>query len=69
MLTFRSKTMKAGYILSALAAYGSAKAFELLDERVFQATGVLSGHTLKHLAGAAGALFLVAACWQRFRRD
>jgi len=41
------------------AAYGLAKAFELLDGPIFLRTGVVSGHTLKHIAaGAASGLVL-----------
>ncbi len=47
-----------GELVGALALYGVAKILELLDERIFAAGGVVSGHTLKHLA-AAGAAFWV----------
>ena len=41
---------------TAFAWYGAAKIFELMDARIFAAGGVVSGHTLKHLAAAC-------ACW------
>jgi hypothetical protein len=37
---------------AALIAYVSAKLFEWLDRPIFAATSAISGHTLKHLAGA-----------------
>jgi len=44
-----------------IAFYFLAKALELADHEVFEATGGLfSGHTLKHLAAAAGASMIVA---------
>ncbi|HEX4945024.1 MAG TPA: hypothetical protein VFV55_11770 [Usitatibacteraceae bacterium] len=48
----------------AIALYVGAKAAELGDHAIFDATGFLSGHTLKHLlATAAGAV--VAADYRR----
>ena len=44
-----------------LAAYAAAKAFELADRPVFEAVGLISGHTLKHLLAAAGAAWLLHA--------
>lgn len=44
-----------------LAGYALAKALELADQAVFDALRVVSGHTLKHLAAAGAALWLLAA--------
>ncbi len=44
-----------------LAGYALAKALEVADQGVFDALGVVSGHTLKHLAAAGAAGWLVAA--------
>lgn len=44
-----------------LALYAAAKAFELADHPVLQGTGLLSGHTLKHLLAAAAAAWLLRA--------
>jgi hypothetical protein len=47
-------------LIAALALYTIAKAFELTDARLFAATaGVVSGHTLKHLAAGAACLALI----------
>jgi len=43
----------------AIALYVLAKALELADARVLGMTGVVSGHTLKHLAAAAAAAVIV----------
>lgn len=45
----------------ALGCYLVAKVFEGLDRPVYEALGVVSGHTLKHLFAAAGALAIVLA--------
>jgi hypothetical protein len=42
-----------------LVFYGLAKAFELGDAAVHRVLGVISGHTLKHFAAAAGLFTLV----------
>jgi ceramidase len=43
----------------ALAANVAAKLFELLDKPIFAIGGVVSGHTLKHLAAALGFIPLI----------
>lgn len=44
-----------------LAGYALAKALEVADHAVFDALGLVSGHTLKHVAAAGAAGWLVAA--------
>jgi len=45
-----------------IAAYVLAKAFELADHPIYEATqGVISGHTLKHLCAAMAALPVLTA--------
>lgn len=44
-----------------LALYAAAKAFEFADQPVLQASGLVSGHTLKHLLGAAAAWWILRA--------
>ncbi|MEO5882153.1 MAG: hypothetical protein ABIQ06_07020 [Caldimonas sp.] len=46
---------------AVLGCYAAAKLFELADRPVFAVLGGLSGHTLKHLAAAAGAAWLLHA--------
>jgi len=46
-------------------AYGAAKVFELLDGPIFRLTGVLSGHSLKHLAAALGSWYLFVYLFRR----
>lgn len=54
------------YIVYALGCYAAAKIFELGDHPFMQWTGgMLSGHSLKHLAAAAGVGFLYAMLKKR----
>ncbi|MCP5118128.1 MAG: alkaline phytoceramidase [bacterium] len=49
------------YLLSMLGCYAVAKLLELFDMEIFSLAGcIVSGHTLKHLAAAAGVAFMVA---------
>ncbi len=52
----------------ALAVYALAKLAELGDHPIARATGMLSGHTLKHLLASAAAAFIVAALIRRIRQ-
>jgi hypothetical protein len=50
-----------GYLVAGLIGYGAAKGLELWDANVYAMLGgAVSGHTLKHLAAAAGVWCLVA---------
>ena len=45
----------------ALVLYALAKAAELLDSSIFEATsGIISGHTLKHLLAVSGIAVILA---------
>jgi ceramidase len=65
MLLFPSRLSKVYFIWGIVGAYAAAKILEVLDERIYRAVGILSGHTLKHLAAAAGVYLLVLAVQQR----
>lgn len=49
--------MFAGYVL--------AKGFEHFDREIFELTGVVSSHTLKHVAAAIAGLPVVWMLWKR----
>lgn len=55
----------ASYLIVAVALYGVSKALEYFDEAIFAAGGILSGHTLKHLAAAAACFVLLQYFAQR----
>lgn len=54
------------YMLALIALYVLAKVFELLDAEVYQLTGWISGHTLKHLAAAAAPAALLPMLRARY---
>lgn len=47
------------YVGWALALYGVAKVFEALDRPIYALGEIVSGHTLKHVAAAAGLVPLI----------
>jgi hypothetical protein len=51
-LLFPSRYTRSWDLVTVVALYGLAKVFELLDARIFSLGGVVSGHTLKHVAAA-----------------
>jgi hypothetical protein len=63
LLLFPARYTRAGDFVLVLVVYGVAKAAEALDEPILAITGVLSGHTLKHLI-AASAVWLI---WRMLR--
>ena len=54
----RGGFLTAGDWLGAIALYLVAKGFELHDADVLTATGMVSGHTMKHLLAAGAGLWL-----------
>jgi hypothetical protein len=55
-----------GYdFLIALAFYVAAKIFEVGDRPIFAATGIVSGHTLKHISAALGGYWLARMLTKR----
>jgi hypothetical protein len=49
------------------AFYALAKVFEFLDEPIYQFTGFMSGHALKHLAAAASVYWILVLLQRRKR--
>lgn len=65
---FRSRYTHGAAIFALAAAYGVAKAVEVYDREIFELGSWVSGHTLKHLAAAAGIWLLLRALQRRSRR-
>jgi len=65
---YRSRYTHGAMIFALAAAYGLAKFFELQDREIFMLGEWLSGHTLKHLAAAAGVWLLLRSLERRTRR-
>jgi hypothetical protein len=61
MLLFPSNYAGAGNLAAAIGCYATAKLLEALDAPVFALGGVVSGHTLKHLAAALATVWVLRA--------
>ncbi|MGA8142622.1 MAG: hypothetical protein WB987_01900 [Candidatus Acidiferrales bacterium] len=59
MALFRPRFTRGADLLVSLAIYGGAKAFEAADRTIFVAGGIVSGHTLKHVAAAISAYWIL----------
>jgi len=57
-----------GSIVAVIGLYLLSKLFEFTDEAIFSLGGVVSGHTLKHLAAAAALACLLPMLRVRLRR-
>jgi hypothetical protein len=61
LLLSRSGGLNTAMLWMSLGAYGAAKLAEHFDPVIFDATGVFSGHSLKHLFAALGAWWAIRA--------
>jgi len=66
-LLYPPKYTGTSYWIGAGILYALAKVFEFTDEAIFSVNGLLSGHTLKHLAAAA-ACFAILRYFQTRQR-
>ena len=55
------RALTSGQWWTVLGLYGAAKLMEAADATVFDAIGLVSGHTLKHLLAAAAAWWLLGS--------
>ena len=62
---YPSRYTRGADIYWALAAYLASKLFEALDDALLAAGGLVSGHSLKHLAAAAAGVVLCRMLWLR----
>lgn len=58
---YERKYLKTSYLVIALLLYTAAKFFEYYDARILSATGLASGHTLKHLAAGAASAYIIVS--------
>lgn len=66
LMIWRTEGPGTGWLWLTIAFYAAAKLLELSDQQALELSrGWVSGHTLKHLAAAAGACMIVA----KFRRQ
>jgi hypothetical protein len=59
MFAFPSARGRDGDLWWAIGCYGASKLTEYFDAGIFALSGVVSGHTLKHLLAGAGAAFIL----------
>jgi len=67
-LLYRSRYTHGAVIFAVAAAYGVAKVVESLDREIYALGHWASGHTLKHLAAAAGIYLLLKSLERRAPR-
>ncbi len=65
MVLHRGRSRLGPYIAGMIVFYIAAKLFEFFDAAIFAAGGIVSGHTLKHLAAAMATACLLYALWRR----
>jgi len=65
ILLFPSKYTRGRDFLYAIGFYGLSKIFEALDKQIFMFGGIVSGHTLKHLAAAFAIYWLLRMLGKR----
>lgn len=65
VILYRPALEPTRYLWALLGCYGLAKALEFLDAPVLNLTGVVSGHTLKHLVAGLGVYCLLLGLMRR----
>ena len=66
---YPSRYTRGADIYWALVAYAASKLFEALDDALLAAGGLISGHSLKHLAAAVAGFVLCRMLWLRTLDD
>jgi len=66
LLAFPARYYRTADLLAILGWYFLAKVLEMADGVIYAANGVVSGHTLKHLAASLGALWVVFLLRRRY---
>lgn len=62
---YKPKKEYAVYIMALIVFYAFSKVFEYFDNDIFELTGFVSGHTLKHLSAATGTAMILSMFSQR----
>lgn len=63
LVTARGNGLRASWLWVTLMTYALAKLAEQFDAAIYAATGLLSGHSLKHLLGALAIFFVLKGVW------
>jgi hypothetical protein len=61
LLLCSGKGLRAPWLWGTLGTYALAKAAEHCDAAIFDTTGIVSGHSLKHVFGSLAVLWAVFA--------
>lgn len=61
LVMFGTKSLRAGFLWATLATYVLAKIAEYFDAGIYNATGVISGHSVKHILAALSTFWIVLA--------
>ena len=69
LLMFGAAWPRSGYLWAILVTYALAKVAEQFDAALLEATGVLSGHSIKHLLSGLATFWMLPALTGRRRLD
>jgi Ceramidase len=69
LIICHGKGLSAPWLWGALGTYAVAKVAEHFDKAMYNATGIVSGHSLKHVLGALAVLWTVFAVLGYSRRQ
>ena len=61
LLTSPGRGLRSAWLWATLATYGLSKVTEYFDYGIYEATGLLSGHTIKHLLASLAVLWAIFA--------
>lgn len=59
LMIYSGKGLRAPWLWGALGTYALAKVVEYFDKSIYNATGVVSGHSIKHVLGSFAVLWAV----------
>lgn len=65
LLLYPPRYTGTGDLAAMLLCYGLAKGVEILDREIYSGSGLVSGHTLKHLIASAAAGLVLVMLWRR----
>jgi hypothetical protein len=63
IILFGTQSLRVGFLWATCITYGLAKVAEHFDRAVYAVTGLMSGHSIKHVLAALAIFWIVLACW------
>jgi hypothetical protein len=61
LIIYNGKGLSAPWLWASLGTYALAKVAEHFDKAIYDATGIVSGHSIKHVLGALAVLWAIFA--------